>query len=381
MTRLTATRRPAQAGHRRRCRPVASLLIAGLLLAACRGDGQSESTARGNTPTAVSSPTGTGTDTGTDIDTETVFPVTIEHKYGETTIESEPKRVVSVGFNEQDTLLALGVIAVAVHDGFGDKPHATWEWAQDELGGAEPTVLPVGELDMEQIATGAPDLIVGIFSGLTREQYDQLSPFAPVVAQPDDYVDFGVPWQEQTRVISRAVGRPDRAAELISDMESRIESVREQHPEFQGATGLIGLIGGQQSGSHLYGPHDLRGRFMTSLGVEVPDQVVDLTGEDFFTSISKERLSVTDGDVMTWIVNGPDVRDALRDEPLYHNLDVATQRRDVFLDVNGQLAGAMSFSSVLSLPYLLDDFVPMLETAIDGNPETEISGIEWLWAL
>lgn len=381
MTRLTASRRPAQAGHRPRCRSVASLLIAGLLLAACSGDGQSESTAQGNTPTAASSPTGTGTDTGTDAGTETAFPVTIEHKYGETTIESEPKRVVSVGFNEQDTLLALGVIPVAVRDWFGDKPHATWEWAQDELGDAEPTVLPVGELDMEQIATEDPDLIVGIFSGLTRVQYDQLSQFAPVVAQPDDYVDFGVPWQEQTRIIGRAVGRPDRAAELISDLESRIESVREQHPEFQGATGLIGLLGGQQSDYHLYGPQDLRGRLMTSLGFEIPDQVVDLTGEDFFTSISKERLSVTDVDVMTWIVNESDVRDALRDEPLYHNLDVATQGRDVFLDVNGQLAGAMSFSSVLSLPYLLDDFVPMLETAIDGNPKTEISGIDWLWAL
>ena len=34
------------------------------------------------------------------------FPVTIEHKFGSTTISEEPQRVVSIGFSEQDPLLA-----------------------------------------------------------------------------------------------------------------------------------------------------------------------------------------------------------------------------------------------------------------------------------
>lgn len=371
MTRLTVNRRPAPSGNRQRGWLVGSLLAASLVLAAC-GGGQAE-------PTAQDSPTGTGTDTATDTGTDTeaaAFPVTIEHKFGETTIESEPERVASVGFNEQDTLLALGVTPVAVREWFGDKPRATWEWAQDELGDAEPTVLPAGELDMEKIAALEPDLILGIFSGITEEQYDRLSRIAPVVAQPDDYVDFGVPWQDQTRIIGRAVGRQDRAEELVSDLESRIESVREQHPEFEGASGMVGFLGGGDANYHLYGPDDLRSRFMSALGFGIPDEVAEFVGDEFSAPVSRERLNLADTDVMVWVVNDPEGREQLAGEELYQNLDVAQEGRDVFLQPDGQLAGAMSFSSVLSLPYLLDNLVPMLETAMDGDPDTEVTAPE-----
>ena len=65
------------------------------------------------------------------------FPVTIEHKYGSTTIESEPKRVVVVGLREQDALLALGVVPVATTEWFGKHPGAIFPWAKDELGSAK----------------------------------------------------------------------------------------------------------------------------------------------------------------------------------------------------------------------------------------------------
>ncbi len=69
---------------------LAALLAALLTLTACGGDGDTDATTA----------TGTGTSTVSDRETaaETDFPVTIQHKFGETTIESEPQRVVSVGF-------------------------------------------------------------------------------------------------------------------------------------------------------------------------------------------------------------------------------------------------------------------------------------------
>ena len=62
------------------------------------------------------------------------FPVTIEHKYGETTITEQPERVVTVGFADQDALLALGVMPVGIRDWYGEQPFATWPWATDALG-------------------------------------------------------------------------------------------------------------------------------------------------------------------------------------------------------------------------------------------------------
>ena len=40
------------------------------------------------------------------------FPVTIEHAFGETTIEKAPTRVATVGWTDQDMAAALGVVPV-----------------------------------------------------------------------------------------------------------------------------------------------------------------------------------------------------------------------------------------------------------------------------
>jgi iron complex transport system substrate-binding protein len=50
---------------------------------------------------------------------------------------------------------------------------------------------------------------------------------------------------------------------------------------------------------------------------------------------------------------------------------VAKKGRDLFLDVNDPIAGALSFSTVLSLPFALDRLTPMLAAVIDGDPATE----------
>ncbi|MFI6828046.1 hypothetical protein ACIBG5_13155 [Kribbella sp. NPDC050241] len=62
----------------------------------------------------------------------------------------------------------------------------------------------------------------------------------------------------------------------------------------------------------------------------------------------------------------------LKADPLYKNLRVRTEGRDVFVEENydHQLYGATSFVSVLSLPIVLDQLVPKLAAAVDGNPPT-----------
>jgi iron complex transport system substrate-binding protein len=113
------------------------------------------------------------------------FPVTVEHDLGTTDIPAAPERVVTVGLTEQDTVLALGLTPVGVTEWYGDQPHATWPWAQDELGDAEPTVLSQTDgLQYEAIAALDPDLILGLNAGLDEESYERLSEIAPTVAHP-----------------------------------------------------------------------------------------------------------------------------------------------------------------------------------------------------
>ena len=63
--------------------------------------------------------------------------------------------------------------------------------------------------------------------------------------------------------------------------------------------------------------------------------------------------------------------EAVRTDPLYRRLDAAREGRDLFLEE--ALSAALSFGTVLSLPFLLDDLVPMLAAAVDGNPDTEVA--------
>jgi iron complex transport system substrate-binding protein len=81
------------------------------------------------------------------------FPVTIEHKYGSTTIPQEPERVVDVSFNGQDFVLALGVTPVGVREWIGGYEFQTRPWARSRLQGVELETVGGNELDFERIAS------------------------------------------------------------------------------------------------------------------------------------------------------------------------------------------------------------------------------------
>jgi iron complex transport system substrate-binding protein len=55
---------------------------------------------------------------------------------------------------------------------------------------------------------------------------------------------------------------------------------------------------------------------------------------------------------------------------VFGRLDAFREKRVVYLDLTDQFAGALGFASQLSLPYLLEDAVPKLAAAADGDPST-----------
>ena len=108
--------------------------------------------------------------------------MTVPHKFGESVVSEEPERVVVVGLTEQDTLLQLGVVPIAVTEWYGEKPFATWPWAEELLGDAEPDVLSASDgFELERIAALEPDLIIGTNAGLTQKDFDLLSQIAPTI--------------------------------------------------------------------------------------------------------------------------------------------------------------------------------------------------------
>ncbi|NOK63321.1 MAG: ABC transporter substrate-binding protein [Chloroflexi bacterium AL-W] len=301
-------------------------------------------------------------DVEADANNTTDFPVTIDHTFGSTTISEVPERVVTIGYSEQDPVLALGVVPVAIRDWFGDQPSAVWPWAQDQLGGAEPEVLQMdfGQLNFEVIAALQPDLLIATHSGITEEEYETLSEIAPVVAQSGDYPDFGMPWQKQTRVIGQALGRAEQAEELVAEVEARIDEARQANPVFETSTVAWTFPADDAGQLWVVGPNTLPVRFLQSLGLQYPDDVADFVGEQDSAQISGERLELLDVDVLILQASTDAERDALESNPLYNQLAVVQDGRTVFfVGQDDPLYGALSFSTVLSLSFAIEELVPL----------------------
>lgn len=221
---------------------VALGLVLVLVAGACGGD--DDDAARADEPGSTESD-GSTASTGAAAGDEGTFPATVEHRHGTTEIPRQPERIVTVGYSDQDYVLAFGVAPVGVTDWYGDHEHATWDWARDELGDAEPTVLNEGAFtgtaayDYEEIAALEPDLIVGLYTDMDEEQYATLSEIAPTVAPSGEYPEYGMPWQETTRMVGAALGRPERAEELIGEVEQRFADAAAAHPEFDGLEMIV----------------------------------------------------------------------------------------------------------------------------------------------
>jgi iron complex transport system substrate-binding protein len=321
------------------------LLAAMLALAACGGDDEGEG--------GAGAPAASG-------------PITVEHKFGTTEIPSPPERVVTAGYTEQDIVLALGVKPVGEREFLGGYAYEERPWAQKAIGDSEPAIVGAEEINFEAVAAQRPDLIVAVHSGITKADYERLSKIAPTVAQTNEYVDFGMPWQDQTLLIGRALGREERARKLVEKVESKFAQAREEHPEFEGTQAILAY--GGPDGYGAYASEDTRSRFLHDLGFETPAKVDELAGESFFVEFSEERFRLMDQEAVIMFAK----RDDVIGNPVFKRLDAVREDRVIYLDLSDQFAGALGYSSPLSLPYLIDEAVPMLAAAVDGDPGTPV---------
>ena len=137
------------------------------------------------------------------------FPVTIEHALGETTIESEPTRVATLGWTDHDHALALGVVPVGATKitwGGNDGGSTDWFDAAVEEAGAEAPVRydDADGAPIDEVAELAPDLILGDQlrhhrGGVRQALQDRAGrrlPGAP----------WTTPWQTSLEMVGEALG-------------------------------------------------------------------------------------------------------------------------------------------------------------------------------
>lgn len=297
-----------------------------------------------------------------------VFPVSVEHRFGTTTVPEEPQRVVSVGLTEQDVLLQLGIVPVAVTEWYGEQPDATWPWAHDLLEGAEPEVLHTSDgFEFEKIAALQPDLIVGTNAGMTKDDYEKLSQIAPTISSLPGSARWFSPWRDQVLLIAEAVGQAEKGQQIVDDVAARYAEVAAEHPEWEGLTATFSQGGPSDNQLYVY-PDGLSTEFLTDLGFTMtPGLEKYAPNSDSQALISAENVGLIDADVIVFATESADMFEDLMDFSTVSQLSAVSGKRAVYTDEI--MAGATYFSTPLSLTYLLDRLTPMLERATAGeNP-------------
>jgi iron complex transport system substrate-binding protein len=342
----------------RRTLLAAIAVAASTSLAACTtGPAGAESTSDGAaSPSAM---------TGADTD---AFPVTITHALGATTIEEAPTRVATLGWTDQDMVLSLGVVpvgATALTWGGNEAQSSDWfDTALDDMG-AEPPVRysDADGAPVEAIAELDPDVILATNSGITAEEYESLSRIAPVVAYPE--APWVTAWQDSLRMVGEALGRSDRAEEVVTETEKLIADTAAEHSELAGTTFVFAyLTTADLSTVGVYGREDPRVRILEQFGMESAP-IVDEVVEDgaFYGTVSAERAATVESDTLLTYAESESDLQTFSDDPLLGQIP-ALAAGDAYAEVDKHVGLAITNPSPISLPYIIENFLPKVLQAL-----------------
>lgn len=329
---------------------LAATAAATLALAGC---GSSGGTADG---------TADGTATAADAQWQ---PVTVEHAFGSTRIESEPVDVVTLGWGSTEAALALGVVPVGIEtQTYGVDDSGTLPWVTEALAeaGADPVRLPatVEEPAYEDIAELDPDIILAPYSGITQEQYDLLSQIAPTVVYPEE--PWTTPWREVIAIVGDSLGMPEQADALVAELDETVAAAAATHPELAGRTvAAVWDVGGT---FYVYKPADARVAFLLDLGLVSAPAVESLATDEspFYFTLSYEQTDQIDADILVNFASTQAEVDTFLGQSWAQAIPAVSSGAVAHV-VGDSLVAAVSPPNALSLTWGLDQYLQLLSTA------------------
>lgn len=295
------------------------------------------------------------------------YPVTITHLYGDTEITVEPTSIATVSWVNGESVLALDIVPVGmplVEWGGNDNGSTDWTDAKlEELGaawGSDSAPAQYSEADglnVDEIAALTPDLIIAAYSGLTEEEYEQLTQIAPTIGPLA--ANYTAAWDEVLTVVGQATGRADQAEQLISDVQAQQAAVGEDNPAVAESTFIAGTLGLSDNTISLYTAGDTRPRFFAALGMTQAEVVTENTEDEstFFMEWSAERADELVSDIFyTWASAGDTVEDFEAND-LFAQVP-AVADGGLVLTADDHLTLSVSAANVLSIPWAIENFVP-----------------------
>ena len=301
--------------------------------------------------------------------------ISIKHVYGTTEVPADATKVATVAWANQDVLLALGIMPLGfskqtwgVTDGSGMLP-----WTKekvDELtanGAAQPKLFDDDggvKINPQAVNATKPEVILAVYSGMSKEEYETLSKIAPTVAYPK--VAWGTPWRETIAINASAVGKKTEGDTLVADLEKQVADAVAKHPQIKGkAAAFCYTAEGDATKFGYYTTADPRTAFLSDLGMNVPASVEKASKENasaFNVDISTENAdSLNDFDLIVMYGTESDLA-AMQANSLLSQVRAIKNGAVAFVGNSDPMAASTN-PGPLSIPWGIEKYVGLIATA------------------
>ena len=301
--------------------------------------------------------------------------ISIKHVYGTTEVPADATKVATVAWANQDVLLALGIMPLGfskqtwgVTDGSGMLP-----WTKekvDELtanGAAQPKLFDDDggvKINPQAVNATKPEVILAVYSGMSKEEYETLSKIAPTVAYPK--VAWGTPWRETIAINATAVGKKTEGDTLVADLEKQVADAVAKHPQIKGkAAAFCYTAEGDATKFGYYTTADPRTAFLPDLGMKVPASVEKASKENasaFNVDISTENAdSLNDFDLIVMYGTESDLA-AMQANSLLSQVRAIKNGAVAFVGNSDPMAASTN-PGPLSIPWGIEKYVGLIATA------------------
>lgn len=291
----------------------------------------------------------------------------IVHAFGAFDAGKLVSSVATVGWASAEAALALGVrVTTMPRATFGDdNGDGFLPWVYDAVQAADYTPDLHDETDgipFEKIADSAPERILAINSGITREDYETLSRIAPTLPYLEK--PWSTPWRQTISLTGMALNKKDIADQIIAKTEEKIAQERAKHRQLEGKTVMALWVDGNDLGTiTYYTPQDTRMNFLNDLGLKTDQSIVDLSEgkESFFATVSAEHAEQLAADIAV-IFTTEEAKKAIEANALFQRIPALTAGSVVYM-TNDTLTMAVSSPTTLSIEASVGQYLEKLGTA------------------
>ena len=272
-------------------------------------------------PTELDSGLGSGQADG-------VFPRTVVHYQGETTINAAPTKVVIISTGQADAMLSLGMCPIGSTTASGAEgpvPKYLKDAYPDQASAIE-AITKVGsrtEPDIEAIGALKPDLILTNIAGKddAGTLYKNLTAIAPTVVMRGT----GQFWKTDFLLLADALGKREAAQSLLDTLKKEAAEAGSA----LSSAGTVSLLRKNSDKLRIFGPISFAGSVVADMGLQRPDTQQFTNGVS--NELSSETLDQADGDWLFYGIQG-DKDEELTGQALWGSLKAVSAGHAVKVD-------------------------------------------------